>query len=149
MLYCLLAPMSLSRTTNNIINKIYEKALRLAYKDETSLSLDDLLKWDKSVIIHQRNLQILATESYKMRNDLGPGNYERCFSLCIETIQSEKWFNTVKAKKLHSVLWNRGHIFPCTQIWEIVPCGIKNTKLLDIFNEKRKLRITDKCHCRV
>ena len=37
-----------------------------------NLSLDDLLKKDKSVSIHQRNLQILATEIYKAKNDLGP-----------------------------------------------------------------------------
>ena len=37
-----------------------------------NLSLDDLLKKDKSVSIHQRNLQILATETYKARTDLGP-----------------------------------------------------------------------------
>ena len=43
---------------NNRINKIHEKALRLAYKDETNLSLDDLLEKDKSVSIHQSNLQI-------------------------------------------------------------------------------------------
>ena len=64
--------MSHSRTMNNRINKIHEKTLRLVYKDEKNLSLDDLLKKDKSVSIHQRNLQILATEIYKARNDLRP-----------------------------------------------------------------------------
>ena len=34
--------------------------------------MDDLLKKDKLVSIHQRNLQILATEICKVRNDLGP-----------------------------------------------------------------------------
>ena len=57
---------------NHRINKIHEKTLRLVYKDEKNLSLDDLLKKDKSVSIHQRNLQILATEIYKARNDLWP-----------------------------------------------------------------------------
>ena len=37
-----------------------------------NLSLYDLLKRDKSVSIHQRNLLILATEIYKARNDFGP-----------------------------------------------------------------------------
>ena len=60
--YCPLVWMSHSRAMNNRINKIHEKALRLVYKDKTNLSLDDLLKKDKSVSIHQRNLQILATE---------------------------------------------------------------------------------------
>ena len=70
--YCLLVWMSHSRNMNNIINKIHEKTLRLVYKDEENLSSDDLLKKDKSVSIHQRNLQILATEIYKAKNDLGP-----------------------------------------------------------------------------
>ena len=43
--------------------------LFLVYKDETNLSFDDLLKKEKSVNIHQRNLQVLAT---MMKNDLGP-----------------------------------------------------------------------------
>ena len=60
--YCPLVWMSHSRTMNNRINKIHEKTLRLVYKDEKNLSLDDLLKKDKSVSIHQRNLQILATD---------------------------------------------------------------------------------------
>ena len=68
--YCPLVWMSHSRTMNNRINKIHEKTLRLVYKDEKNLSLDDLLKKDKSVSIHQRNLQILAKEIYKFRNDL-------------------------------------------------------------------------------
>ena len=70
--YCPLVWMLHSRTMNNKINKIHEKTLRLVYKDEKNLSLDDLLKKDKSVSIHQRNLQILATETYKARTDLGP-----------------------------------------------------------------------------
>ena len=36
-----------SRTLNNRINKIHERALRLVYKNDTFLSFDDLLKRDK------------------------------------------------------------------------------------------------------
>ena len=70
--YCPLVWMFHSRTLNNRINKIHERALRLVYKNETFLSFDDLLKRDRSVSIHQKNLQILATEIYKTKNDLGP-----------------------------------------------------------------------------
>ena len=63
--YCRLVWMSHSRTMNNRINKIHKKALRLVYKDEINLSLDDFLQMDKSVSIHQRNLQIIATEFIK------------------------------------------------------------------------------------
>ena len=66
--YCPLVWMFHSRTMNSRINKIHEKALKLVYKDETFLSFDDLPKRDKSVSIHQKNLQILATEIYKGKN---------------------------------------------------------------------------------
>ena len=42
-----------SRTLNNRMNKIYEKALRLVYKDETFLSFDEWLKSNKIVNIPQ------------------------------------------------------------------------------------------------
>ena len=54
------------------MNKIHKRALRLVHKSETFLSFDDLLKRDIPVSIQQRNLQILATEIYKIKNDLGP-----------------------------------------------------------------------------
>ena len=71
--YCPLVWMFHSRTLTNRIDKIHERALRLAYKNETFLSFDYLLKRDRSVSIHQKNLQILATEIYNTKNnDLGP-----------------------------------------------------------------------------
>ena len=72
---------------NNRINKIHENALRLVYKGERNLNFDDLLKKEKSVRIHQRNLQILATEIHNVRNDLGPGTTKGIFT---ETVHSEK-----------------------------------------------------------
>ena len=69
--YCPLIWMFHSRQLNNRINKIQERALRLVYKDN-KLTFDDLLKLDNSVTIHQRNLQILATEIFKVKNSLVP-----------------------------------------------------------------------------
>ena len=86
--YCPLVWMSHSKTMNNRINKKHENALRLVYKDERNLSFDDLLKKGKLASIHQRNLPILATEIYKVRNDLGSEIMD--FSLCTKTKQPEK-----------------------------------------------------------
>ena len=60
-----------SRQLNNRIKRIQERALRLVYKDN-KLTFVDLLKLDNSVTIHQRNLQILATEIFKVKNSLAP-----------------------------------------------------------------------------
>ena len=65
------------RTLNNRINKTHEKALRIADKDQTFLSFDDLLKRDKSARIHQKNLQIFL----QTKNDLGPESMKDTFLL--------------------------------------------------------------------
>ena len=69
--YCPLIWMFHSRQINHKINKLHERALRIVYNDRFS-SFSSLLSKDKSVTVHQRNLQILATEMYKMLNGLFP-----------------------------------------------------------------------------
>ena len=69
--YCPLIWMFHNRTLNNKINKLHKRALRLVYKNE-NLSFIELLDMDNSVTIHQRNLQRLAIEMYKARNELSP-----------------------------------------------------------------------------
>ena len=53
-----------SRQSNNLINKVYERPLRLITNDQNS-SFETLLQNNKDIIVHQRNLQILITEEYK------------------------------------------------------------------------------------
>ena len=69
--YCPLVWMFHSRTLNNRINRLHERALRLVYKEPT-LTFEELLCKDNSFTIHHRNLRKLATEMYKIKNDLSP-----------------------------------------------------------------------------
>ena len=69
--YCPLVQMCHSRTNNSQINRLHERCLRIIYIDKQSL-FELLLEKDKYVSIHSRNLQILATEMYKIKNDLSP-----------------------------------------------------------------------------
>ena len=48
------------------INRLHERCLRVIYSDKQS-SYETLLENDGSVSIHNRNLQIFATEMYKVR----------------------------------------------------------------------------------
>ena len=63
--YCPLIWMFHSRRLNNKINSIHERALRITYQDNTS-TFQELLNKDNSVSIHHRNLQVLATEMFKI-----------------------------------------------------------------------------------
>ena len=67
--YCSLIWMFHSRTLNNRINNLHERALRLVYNDHIS-SFEQLLYRDKSFSIHERNLQKLAVEMYKVKNNI-------------------------------------------------------------------------------
>ena len=69
--YCSLVWMCQSRTFNRKINKVHERCLRIIYNDKKS-SFKELLETDKSVPIHIKNLQILATEMYKVYRNISP-----------------------------------------------------------------------------
>ena len=69
--YCPLIWMFCSRTMNRKINHIHERALRLIYDDYIS-SFEYLLTRDKSVSIHHRNIQKVAIEMFKVKNNLSP-----------------------------------------------------------------------------
>ena len=78
--YCPLVWMFHSRTLNNKINKLHERALRLVYKGD-KLTFHQLLNMDNSVSIHHRNLQKLAIEIFKVKNNLSPGFMNTLFPL--------------------------------------------------------------------
>ena len=69
--YCLLVWMNHSRKLNNRINRIHERALRVVYNDENS-TFDELLTKDNSVEVHDRNLQVLITEMFKVKMGASP-----------------------------------------------------------------------------
>ena len=56
--YCPLVWMSCSRQSNNLINKIHERSLRISYNDQKT-SYQNLLETHNEITIHQRNLQVL------------------------------------------------------------------------------------------
>ena len=60
-----------SRRINNQINKLHERALRLVYNDKSS-SFRELLERDHSVTIHERNIQVLLTEIFKVKSRAAP-----------------------------------------------------------------------------
>ena len=60
-----------NRRYNNKINCLHERMLRIVYKDYKS-SFSELLSEYKSFIAHHRNVQKLAIEIYKVKNELCP-----------------------------------------------------------------------------
>ena len=69
--YCPLIWMFCSRSLNNLINRIHERALRSILNDHVS-TFQDILEITQEKMIHQNNLKNLAKEIYKFFNDLSP-----------------------------------------------------------------------------
>ena len=60
-----------SRSGNNKINKLPQRCLWIVYNDKKS-SFKELLGTDKSVPIHIKNQQVLATEMFKVYRNTYP-----------------------------------------------------------------------------
>ena len=73
--YCRLVWMFHSRKLNNHVNNIHERVLSIAYRDYES-TFQQLLKQNKSELIYQRNLQMLATEIFQTKNGLNPACFQ-------------------------------------------------------------------------
>ena len=59
------------RTNKRKIDRLHERYLRIISNNKQS-SFKELLEKDSSVSIHERNVQILVTEMYKVSNNFLP-----------------------------------------------------------------------------
>ena len=146
--YCPLIWMFHSRTLNNKINKLHERALRLVYKDYDS-TFQQLLDKDKSFSIHHRNLQILATEMFKINHNMSPSIMNTTFPPC------EKDYNfrnqpSFKTENIKTVFYgSETLLFRGPKIWALVPNEIKASNSLNEFKIKIKSWKPDGCNCRI
>ena len=60
-----------SRQTNNMINKLHERALRLVRNDHVR-DFEVLLRKSSDISCHHRNIQMLMIQLYKIKNELAP-----------------------------------------------------------------------------
>ena len=67
--YCPLVWMLYNRSLYNKINKLHELSLRILYKDDCS-TFEQLLAKDESVTMHDRNVQKLVIEMYKVKHNI-------------------------------------------------------------------------------
>ena len=70
--YCPLVWMYCSRQSNNLINRVHERGLRLTYRNETNKEFQQILRGKNEPTIHQKNLQVPMTEVYKTVNGIAP-----------------------------------------------------------------------------
>ena len=126
--YCPLIWIFHSKKMNNRINHLHERALKLAYNDST---FESLLERDNSLTIHERNLQLLATEMYKLRNGLAPKIMEDLFTPR-EIKYNIRGCNVFKSPNVNTVYYGK-------ETLSLVTVEIQNCPSLKIFKEKIKM----------
>ena len=67
--YCPLISIFCQRSSNIRINHLDERVFRIIYNDKET-TFEDLLKKGDSVSIHHKNIRLLGTELYKVKNNL-------------------------------------------------------------------------------
>ena len=122
--YCPLVWMFHSRKLINCINNIHEHALKVVYRDYEP-TFQQLLKQNKSVSIHRRNLQILATEIFKTKNDLNTVIMEVIFSFK-KLAYNFRNAGTLNRSNVSSVRYGTETItYLGAKIWKILPNDYK------------------------
>ena len=129
-------------TLNNRINRIHEWPLRIVYRDKKSNSTE-LLQKDNAVTVHQRKLQVLTTEVYKVKRKL----VKELFPLSTHAYNLRFTYE-FKLKNIKTVRYGTESLsFLGPKIWELVPLEIKSSQSLEEFKKKIKSWIPENCPC--
>ena len=146
--YCPLIWMFHDKNINNKINRIQERALRIAYKDNNS-PYEKLLENDNSVSIHQKNLQLLMVEIYKTRNHLNPSFMMDIFEEKPMPYQLRSSSN-LNLPKVRTTCYGTDAVrFMGQRVWAKLPVEVKTSDSLTIFKKHLKTTKCKHCNCRI
>ena len=138
-----------TRKMNRKINHIQERALRLVYEDYIT-PFNELLIKDNSVTIHHRNIQRVAIEMFKVKNNLCPEIGQSIFQKreCTHNTRSNASFsrpNITSVYKGEQSLRCYGPI-----VWNyMLPDNLKTCSNLVDFKELIKTWIPENCPCKL
>ena len=137
-----------SRTINNKIYHLHERCLRVIYNDKIS-SFKELLEKDGSVPIHNRNLQILATEMFKVYNNIAPPIFTEIFKKQNPNYQLRHTlhFSIPPVRSVYNGTESLPFLGP--KVWDIVPTELKEVKTLSAFKSRIQNWWPQNCPCRL
>ena len=136
--YCPIVWMCHGRDLNDKINNLHERALRTVYQGKKS-SFETLLKHDKSVSIHVKNLQYLATEIFKVKNDLCPEIMKEIFIFHENPTYNLRSGNHLTRRNIRTTHYGIEKISNLgAKIWDRLPEEIKNASSLSFLKPKSR-----------
>ena len=146
--YYLLIWMFHSRTINNKINRLHERALRIFYSDFKSSFEGPVMK-ENSFSIHERNIQSLAIDIYKFLNGLTPSFLNNVSHKNISNSYDLRNHKELHFRNPRTVRYGTETVSYMTpKIWSKVPETIKMSSSLESFKSKIRKRKPE-CDCRL
>ena len=146
--YCPLIWMFHDRRINNKINKIHERALRIAYRDSHSC-FEFLLEKNNSVSLHQKNLQLLLVEIFKTKENLNPSFMNDIFVERTENYNLRSG-NTLQLPKARTTTYGIESVsFLGSLLWHALPESMKKSENFAVFKRKLKSWKGLDCNCRL
>ena len=133
--YCPLIQIFHSRGLNNRKNCIHERALKITYKDKSSV-FQELLQNGNFVSIHHKSAQALAIKTYKALHGFYPPILNDIF-VPVSRPYNFRRNDTLQRRRVNSVR----HViisisFLGQKIWDFIPSDIKLLQFLSIFKRK-------------
>ena len=145
--YCPLLQMFCSRTSNNMINQIHERTLKLKLNDHTS-DFDRLFQNINDTCNHHRNIHPPIADIYKLKNNLNPPIMDFMFERRYNTHNLRNFQEFAKERKRSVKMRLETLNYRFRQLWSIMPENLRQITSLVQFKESvRKWDCID-CPCR-
>ena len=133
------------RKSNNLINRIHERALRIAYGAYVS-DFNSLLAKDNSVTIHERNIQALSLEIYKTINGFNPSFMNNIFELKNSKYPLRR--QNLAYPNPKSVFYGIDTFgYKACNLWGSLPDDIRNAKDIKTFKQNIGNYSQNICKC--
>ena len=119
-----------SKISNNMINKIHERALRLILNVDHTSHFDTLLQNNSDTCNHHRNIQTLMAAIYKIKNNLNAPIMDFMFESRNDTYNPRNFqdFATKRKRMVKMSLETLNYRSP--QLWSILPKNLRQINSL-------------------
>ncbi|MCP3922493.1 MAG: reverse transcriptase family protein [Desulfobacterales bacterium] len=145
--YCPLIWMLCSKSCQDKLEKINERALRLAYSDYTS-SYEALLTKCNETTIHVQSIRLLGLEIYKTLNNLNP-IFMRDYFLPKRVDHDLRRTNPLQIPKARTTAYGINSLcFQGPKIWNVLPAELKSaTNVKQFKNLTKNWFLNNRCAC--